>query len=155
VRRAAALVVAALGPLAAIGYLCGSPLLVEIGRLSAASPLPIVFGAVAGHEYWAARYVLEVETRDGTRVEREVARGEFTRLGGPHRARMLWALPLVLAPALPDDAWTPPLAYGFCRQGRLARVLGITGDVRRVAVTATHRGDATRAERDYELWCRQ
>ena len=154
-RDAAAWVVAAIGPLAALGWLLQLPPLVAIGRLSAASPLPIVFGAVSGHEYWATRYELDVEMRDGRHERREIARGQFARLGGPHHARMLLALPIVLAPVLSDDAWMPPVAHGLCRDGWLAHVLDLDGAVRRMDVVATHRAGAARGERHYTVWCRQ
>jgi hypothetical protein len=154
-RNAAAWLVAAIGPLAALGYLLQVPPLVAIGTLSAASPLPIVFGAVSGHEYWAMRYVVDVEMRDGRHERREIARGQFARLGGPHHARMLLAMPIVLAPVLSDDAWMPPVAYGLCHDGRLARALDVDGAVRRMDVVATHRAGAARGERHYTVWCRQ
>jgi hypothetical protein len=153
IRRVAGWALAAVGPMAGLGYLLHLPALVALGTLSAASPLPIVFGAVSGHEYWATRYELDVEMRDGRREHREVARGHFGRLGGPHRARMLLALPLVLAPVLPDDAWMRPVAAGLCHGGRLARVLDLDGAVRHMEVTAIHRDGATRGERHYGVWC--
>lgn len=155
VRGVAGWVVAAIGPLAALGYLLRLPALVALGGLTAASPLPIVFGAVEGHEYWATRYVVDVELRDGRRARRELGPGHFDHLGGPHRARMLLALPLVLAPVLPDDAWTLPTAHGLCRGGRLAHALDVHGDVRRMDVVAVHRAGAARGERHYTLWCRR
>lgn len=127
-RTLGSLALAAIGVAQGVGHFAGWPLLEQIGRLSAASPLPEVFGTVNGHEYWAAAYALDF-VHAGARQRVEIGPGFFAGVAGPHRLHMFLTLPLLAVPISPSGTWKRVLEYDLCPGGPLARAAGLPRDL--------------------------
>jgi hypothetical protein len=152
-RDAASLLVVAVGLVSSGGWLLGSPALVLLGRATGASPLPVVFSAIRGHEYWSATSSVSIEGQDGVVETLGFGRREFARLPGPHALDMLLVLPVALAPVIPQRMWLPALRYDFCAGGPLARAAGIETAPDRLVVTLTPRPGRGR-RRHFLVTCR-
>ncbi|MEM9696448.1 MAG: hypothetical protein AAGA56_28145 [Myxococcota bacterium] len=141
--HAPALLLLAVGLLQPFGYVLRAPTLRLVGYLSAASPLPLVFNQIQGHEYWSSRYELEL-FRHGEAPERIVlGPAHFAGVGGPHLHKTVYPYALALVPVPSHEStWSSILRRGLCagpllpvvssRAGRVAslrvRVFAVAAD---------------------------
>jgi apolipoprotein N-acyltransferase len=128
-RRVACLALIMLGVSQAVGSATGWSALRHIGLLSGAAPLPLVFGAVNGYEYWAGEHALDVRLAGGERTRASLNRASFSALPGPHRMHMWLAMPFMVAPIAPPAVWKGMLEHALCREGPLARAAALGGNV--------------------------
>jgi len=105
-------VVVLVGLLSCIGYVFANELLVGVGQVSAASPLPLPFYDIKGaQENFSYTGVLAVTSNQGVVVSTPL---QLTDLAGPHRRKIAYVAAL--------QSWQimTPLAarvieYGFCQ----------------------------------------
>lgn len=109
------------------GAFLHSPLLRGLGRLSSASVNPLVFNQVGGIEFWAARYRFELAHRDGTVTSIPVTHHTLAGIRGPHPRTAAYVVSIGLGPLSGPGVYGPPLHFGLCNRGPLARVLGFDG----------------------------
>jgi hypothetical protein len=113
-----------------LGHALGWPGLRNLGMVSGASPLPLVFNAVNGYEYWAATYKLDLQLAQGEWRSLAVDSATFAGLPGPHRFHMVLTFPFMAGPILPERFWTGLLQYGLCHSGPLAAARAVPAEVR-------------------------
>lgn len=143
--NALSLVVLAVGLLQPVGWLTGWRGLRGVGAVSQASPLPLVFTGVRGHETFAAEFTLAWDgPRGPERVTLDARRAAGLR--GPYNRRNVYGAALSYGPVLPPALWEPVLAHGLGPDGPLRAELGIPADARdvRAIVTATARAEEGR-----------
>jgi hypothetical protein len=121
---------------ASAGYILDVPVVTAFATASAASPLPVVFDAVDGVDYWAERPMFVLTLADGRRDAAQVGRSDFARIAGPHRWQLALALPISAPRLVPRRLVEETLRVGFCASGPLARALGIGATVEAVTLFA-------------------
>lgn len=141
-----ALALLALGLLQLIGWLAGSRTLRGVGAASMASPLPLVFTSVRGHETFAAEFEIEWDGPLGTeRIALDAERA--ARLRGPYNRRNVFGAALSYGPVLPRELWEPVLRHGLGPGGPLREELSIPADARDVRARVRSR---TRGKEGHE-----
>lgn len=112
-----------------LGVFLSMPRLRAFGRLTSASNSPLVFNQVAGIEFWANRYTFELIGRDGSVVDIPVTNRVVMGIRGPHTRTAAYVVPVGLSTFAPPVFYRPPLVYGLCDHGPLARDLDYHGDL--------------------------
>ena len=127
----AAAVLTFIGLLGPIGYLTGISRIANLGRVTAASPLPLVF---VGAAEW--RCSLSVTLQSGRDVERPCERGLLDQIRGPFWRRYIYfrALGQPRGGRKQSKEQVAILEYGMCSHRGLASDLGIDELVRRLVV---------------------
>jgi len=98
-----------LGVTASIGYLLQNQTLLEIGRISASSPLPLPFLDIqGGQENFSYSATLELQYRDG---QSNIIPLQTIDMDGPHRRIIAYVV------ALQSWATMPPLGSSILQQG--------------------------------------
>ncbi len=116
------------------GFLVGNRTLREMGRLSSASSLPLVFNDVGGVAFWANHYTFEFTDRTGGVEWLEITSEVRSRIRGPHTRTAAYVVPIGLGPVLGPTSYRDPLRYGLCDNGPLARDLGYERDLREAKI---------------------
>jgi len=117
-----------------LGYLTGSKVLRGIGAASVISPLPKVFSDVDGLETFASKFTMEIETKSGQKVEKEITPELYVKLGGPYNRRNVYGAALSYAPRLPEPLWQSVYCYGMREGGPLRHEFNLPEDTVRVRV---------------------
>jgi hypothetical protein len=140
-RRSACVGVVLVGMSQPLGYVLGWSGLRSLGVVSGASPLPLVFNALNGYEYWAAQHKLELQLRDGAWSDLALDSHIFAELPGSHRLHMLLTFPFMAAPIVPQPLWEEMLERALCDSGPLARAAALPSEVRagRIEIAAPGR----------------
>ena len=113
-QRLLPLLVTMIGLLSCIGYVSGERVFLELGTVSAASPLPLPFtDSAGGQASFSYIYELQATFTDGSQVTQLL---KTTDLSGPHRRTIPYVSSVVLWKSLfPVSASI--LHYGLCEQG--------------------------------------
>ncbi len=123
----------------ALGRALGWPYL-EVGSLlTAASPFPLVFGSIRGHEYWASEHQLDLRLGDGTEITRRITHETFGSLPGPHREHVFLAVPFMAPPASPAGIWRGILTWGLCDSGPISIAEGLPAPVHSAVLRSVDR----------------
>ena len=151
-----AAVIVLIGLLQIFGYVSGNRRLSALGVLSGASPLPLVFNAVNGVEYWAAEYEIEAQTQSGRTFKRTMTPELFAKMPGPHVVHMAYGIPFAIAPISPDPFWKIPLRYSFCRGGYMARTFEIPTqeEIRNVTIQMRSKTEGDPRTWNLQIQCR-
>ena len=113
------------------GHLFNATILQNIGAITVASPLPLVFTDRWGMEDFASRYFVKwkgaSDATGSARISgaRRLKSSDFRRLPGPFTRKDVYATAVAYAPRLPETLWRPVLEYGFCRSGPLWTALAV------------------------------
>ena len=105
-------------------FLANLPGVRAIARMSSASNCPLVFNQVGGIEFWASEYQIEFLDQNGSSVVLPVTREVLSRISGPHTRTAAYVVPIGLGTVGGPALYRPPLRYGLCHRGPLARDLG-------------------------------
>ena len=119
-RRAAAILLVALGCAQMIGDTAGWVAVKGLAAATGASPAPRVFSAVRGLETYSTRFYLEWP---GDRIE--LTPELYTRVRGPYNRRNVYGAALAYAPVLPAGLREAVFRHGLCGRAPLLRELGI------------------------------
>jgi len=115
-----------IGTLQIIGYLTKTKVIRDLGVITAASPLPIVFTEVKGVETFASDFHLV--WKDGSKEKTvQITPELYSKLKGPYNRRNVFGAAIAYGPVLPEQVWKPILNYGVC-EGILEKELGIPID---------------------------
>jgi hypothetical protein len=133
-RNVLAILIGIIGMFNLVGYLTGSKILKGIGAASVISPLPKVFSDVNGLETFASTFMMEIETKSGQKIEKEITPELYVKLGGPYNRRNVYGAALSYAPRLPDALWQSVYCYGMREGGPLRREFNLPEDTARVRV---------------------
>lgn len=113
-----------LGSLQIVGFLSRIDFIRNLGRMSAASPLPLVFSDFRGLETFSMDFTITAETSNGTKNEKRVTPELYGKFSGPYNRRNVYGAVLAYGPRLTLDSERPlvdsVLKYAFCNHGPLA-----------------------------------
>lgn len=130
------------------GDVLGWPALRGLAAATGAAPAPKVFGSVAGHETFSARFTLQWDDGAGRR-SLDVTPEVYERLRGPYNRRNAYGAALSYGPVLQADPAVRPMFEDVARHAvcgdaaALHELAGDVGPVRRARVVyapAAHRG---------------
>lgn len=150
IRKAAYILLIALGFMKIAGHLTGSKAVKGLSTVFCSSPLPIVFTKQQGIENFAADFYLTAG-QDPTPplITPEV----YSRIKGPYNRRNVYGAAIAFAPILPEDFRNRVFQYGLCDPGPLSEELGLhpkgTGDYKILIISKT-RGDTSQWNFDIE-----
>lgn len=113
-RKALYIIVIVIGFLQTVGYLTKVKIIRDIGILTTASPLPIVFTEVKGVETFASDFYLQWKTADGKQERLKVTPEIYSRFKGPYNRRNIYGAAISYGPVLPEPIWNSVLSYGLC-----------------------------------------
>ena len=119
--------IVAIGFLQTIGYLTKVENIRNLGILSSASPLPIVFTEVRGVEAFAADFYLSWTDESNKLQEVKLTPALYAKLKGPYNRRNAFGAAIAGGPILPEKIWKPILQYGLC-ENVLENELGLAID---------------------------
>lgn len=120
-------IIVAIGLLQPLGYLTKVEDFRNLGVLSSASPLPIVFTEVKGVEAFAADFYLIWTDESNNIQEVKMTPALYAKLKGPYNRRNTYGAAIAGAPILPEKIWKPILRYGLC-ENVLENELGLSID---------------------------
>jgi hypothetical protein len=125
------ILVLAIGSLQLIGFLIRLDFIRDLGRMTAASPLPLVFSDFRGLETFSLDFTITGETRDGLTIEKRVTPELYGEFQGPYNRRNVYGAVLSYGPRLTKDSERPlveaVLKYAFCDRGPLAAMFTLDG----------------------------
>lgn len=102
-----------IGFLQITGYLSGIKIIKNLGVITSASPLPIVFTEVKGVETFASDFY--IQWSDNNKVEKvKITPSIYSKLKGPYNRRNIFGAAIAYGPILPKSIWQPILNYGIC-----------------------------------------
>lgn len=139
--------VMSIGFLQILGFLTGVESLRNVGRLTAASPLPLVFSDFRGLETFSLDFSIEAKAKDGQSVMKKITPELYDKFKGPYNRRNVYGAVLAYGPKLTEPTEEPlvesVLKYGFCKSGPLAGMFGLSGPLQMATITALSkaRGD--------------
>lgn len=103
-----------IGLLQIIGYLSKIKVIKNLGVVTCASPLPIVFTEVKGIETFASDFYFQWNKDNGSKEEVKVTPFLYSKLKGPYNRRNIFGAAIAYGPVLPKEIWEPILNYGLC-----------------------------------------
>jgi len=103
-----------IGFLQTIGYLTKIKMIRDLGVVTAASPLPIVFTEVEGVETFASDFYLQWTNSNNEKEEVQITPALYSKLKGPYNRRNIYGAAIAYGPVLPGKIWDPILNYGLC-----------------------------------------
>ena len=112
-----------LGLLQVVGFATGREWLRGIGRISVASPLPIVFTEQKGCETFALDFSIEYEDDMGNVSIIPVTPRVYARFDEPYNYRNVLGAAISYGAVLPERIWRPILEFAFIEPGRIGRTL--------------------------------
>jgi len=104
-----------IGLLQSIGYLTKIENIRNLGVLTTASPLPIVFTDVNGVEAFAADFYLNWNDKSTNSKQIKITPALYAQLKGPYNRRNAYGAAIAGGPILPEKIWKPILKYGLCQ----------------------------------------
>jgi len=118
-----------IGFLQSIGYLTGLKPIRDLGIITSASPLPIVFTEVKGVETFASDFYVQWTNKNKQIEQLKITPAMYSMLKGPYNRRNIYGAAIAYGPVLPNKLLQPILEYSLC-QNILRDELGIpyTGD---------------------------
>ena len=125
----------ALGLAQVFGKVFQFPSLQQLGYISAASPLPLVFTDIYGYETFASDYELEYTTVSGHKGKiTKMDRKYFSALAAPHNLKGTYSIAIAYIPIFPENMIKSVLECGYCNKGRLAKAIGIEEPLQEVVL---------------------
>lgn len=120
-----AILLVMVGLLQSLGHFTGSKTLKQLGMLTVASPLPIVFTEQKGFlETFASEFTL-VYTKEGAEQRVKITPELYTKLDKPYNYRNVIGAAISYGPILPKPLVDSVLAYAFISPAPLSKALGI------------------------------
>jgi len=110
------LVVIIIGLLQSVGHLTKMKTLKNLGLITAASPLPIVFTEIKGVETFASDFYLRWVNEDSKSKEIKITPSLYSKLKGPYNRRNVFGAAIAYGPVLPEKIWEPILNYALCKE---------------------------------------
>ncbi len=113
-KKARYIVVVLIGLLQIIGYLLSVKPIQNLGKVTASSPLPIVFTEVKGVETFASDFYLQFTSENGQQEKIKVTPEMYAKFKGPYNRRNIYGAAISYGPVLPEKIWQSVLGYGLC-----------------------------------------
>ena len=116
---------ALLGLIQSFGHLVGSTTIKQIGLITVASPLPIVFTQQKGFlETFASDFTL-VYTEQGTQKRLKITPELYSKLDKPYNYRNVLGAAISYGPILPEPLVKSVLGYAFVEPAVLSKAFGL------------------------------
>lgn len=123
--KIASIVLVLVGLLQSIGHVFGSSTIKQVGFLTVASPLPIVFTQQKGFlETFALEFTLVYE-EDGIQKRVEITPELYAKLDKPYNYRNVLGAAISYGPILPEPLVESVLTYAFVNPAPLRQALGL------------------------------
>lgn len=103
-----------IGFLQIIGYLTKLDNIRNLGWLTSASPLPIVFTEMDGVETFAADFYLQWDDENCEQKRIKITPEMYSKLKGPYNRRNIYGAAIAGGPVIAESLWQPVLNYGLC-----------------------------------------
>lgn len=116
-----------IGLLQIIGFVTKIKIVRDLGVITAAAPLPIVFTEVKGVETFASDFYLTWKNENDVEERVLITPALYSKLKGPYNRRNVYGAAIAYGPVLPETIWDPILNYGLCND-ILENELGIPLD---------------------------
>ena len=107
-------IIVIIGLLQSIGYVTQIENIRNLGVLTSASPLPLVFTEVDGIEAFAADFYIQWKDDSNEVIEIKITPTIYAQLKGPYNRRNAYGAAIAGGPILPETIWKPVLRYGLC-----------------------------------------
>jgi len=125
--KIASILLVLVGLLQSIGHVFGSATVKQVGFLTVASPLPIVFTQQKGFlETFALEFTV-VHEEDGIEKRVEITPELYATLDKPYNYRNVLGAAISYGPVLPEPLVESVLSYAFVEPAPLAKALGVAG----------------------------
>lgn len=131
-------IIITIGFLQTIGYLTKIKPIRDLGVVTAASPLPIVFTEVRGVETYASDFYFRWGKDNTSKKKIKITPALYSKLKGPYNRRNIYGAAIAFGPVLPKKIWDPVLSYGLCNNV-LTDELGIPIDKESFSIFITTR----------------
>ena len=137
-----------LGLLQSFGYVIDSDVIRNVGIVSVASPLPLVFHQVKGVETFASDFTLMYQDVDGNNVSRKITPEYYSTWEGPYNWRNVYGAAISYGPILDQKLWEEILTHGFCEDQNIRSTLENPGDYFEILIESrtANRNDQWRLE---------
>ena len=139
------------GLLQFIGFATQQKWLEGIGKVTVASPLPIVFTEQKGCETFALDFALEYEDKNGQTGKVPITPQLYARFDAPYNYRNVLGAAISYGAILPESIWKPVLSYAFIDPGNIGRSFDLETPLRKVTI---HLDTRTNDREDPELPCK-
>ena len=139
------------GLLQFIGFATQQKWLEGIGKVTVASPLPIVFTEQKGCETFALDFTLEYEDKNGKTGKVPINPPLYARFDAPYNYRNVLGAAISYGAILPESIWKPVLNYAFMEPGTIGRSFDLETPLRKVTIRLDTR---TNDVKDPELPCK-
>lgn len=121
-----AILLAMVGLLQSLGHITGSKTIKQLGMLTVASPLPIVFTEQKGFlETFASEFTL-VYSKKGAEQRVKITPELYAKLDKPYNYRNVIGAAISYGPILPKPLVDSVLSYAFISPAPLSNALGIS-----------------------------
>tara|TARA_B100000282_G_scaffold94276_1_gene66428 strand:+ start:1071 stop:1595 length:525 start_codon:yes stop_codon:yes gene_type:complete len=111
----------ALGLIQIIGFATGQKWLKGIGKITVASPLPIVFTEQEGCETFALDFSIEYEEENGSRGLIPVTPKVYANFDEPYNYRNVLGAAISYGAILPEKIWRPIIEFAFLDPGTIGQ----------------------------------
>lgn len=126
-RRIVYYLVVIIGLLQIIGYVTKIQSIRNLGIVTCASPLPIVFTEVKGVETFASDFYLRWTDDNSKEREVKITPALYSKFKGAYNRRNIYGAAISYGPVLPEEIWKQVLQYGLCND-ILSSELGVNID---------------------------
>ena len=140
-----------IGLLQFIGFATQQKWLEGIGKVTVASPLPLVFTEQKGCETFALDFTLEYEDKNGQTGKLPITPQLYARFDAPYNYRNVLGAAISYGAILPESIWKPVLSYAFIDPGNIGRSFDLETPLRKVTI---HLDTRTNDRKDPELPCK-
>jgi len=121
-----ALLLVMVGLLQSLGHLTGSKMLKQLGMLTVASPLPIVFTEQKGFlETFTSEFTL-VYSKEGKEERVKITPELYAKLDKPYNYRNVLGAAISYGPILPKPLVESVLSYAFISPAPMSKALGFS-----------------------------
>lgn len=145
------------GFLQIIGFIISSDDIRNLGRLTSASPLPLVFSDFRGLETFSLEFKIEAESVDGLVIEKLITPKLYGSFPGPYNRRNVYGAVLAYGPKLVEPSEKPlvesVLRYGFCKNGPLSAMFDLKSELKSAMIFATSKAQTDGGTYVTEVTC--
>jgi hypothetical protein len=138
-----------IGALQLAGFITQIDWLRDVGRLTTASPLPLVFSDFRGLETFSLEFNILAESKDGSTSAKTITPELYGQFKGPYNRRNVYGAALAYGPKLTGSQEKSMvdsvLKYGFCGNGPLTPIFALSIPPQKIRIYAKSkaRGDGS------------
>lgn len=114
-----------IGLTASLGYCLNSLEIMGLGKLTLASPLPLVFTGRNGIEDFESEHRVSIVFKDGSTYTKMVTQEDVRKIVVPFSRFNIYMGSFALMTLLPEKPWHSVIEYGYCNPGVMLETLGI------------------------------